>query len=629
MLRTYLNQLTPPELADSVKNTVDGFMEKLSQTERKIAQNVLLLGNVQSGKTAQVLGVLSALADDGDHKVFLYLTTDSVDLQDQTVKRAKANLKNFIVLSEADDRSFMEVMKAENPILVVIKKNARVLKRWRNLFASQSSLKGYPLVIVDDEADAASLNTNADKQDKDASTINKLLNDIKNSCCQSLFIQLTATPQSLLLQHEESDWQPEFIHFFEAGEKYIGGNFVFSDPPSYIVRFIDSELDDMKDESGEIAEGAKQALLSFLITCAEFALCDKANCNFALHPSYKIQDHQAFSKKIQAFLNDLVQAVNNGEDLAGSFKESYLDLQKTKPDIHHFDEIYEKLTALLENKQISTLVVNSQTETDFDLEKGFNIIIGGNVIGRGLTIPKLQTVYYSRTAKKPNADTFWQHSRIFGYDRDKSLLRLYIPFDVYYFFVQLNQANNLIIGQAKNSGGNIQVIYPKNINPTRKNVLKFDSINQIVGGVNYFPLHPNEDNLSEINKILPSILKDEIQSDLYQIDIEDLFLVLDKLGRYVPDDWNKEKFIAGVEALKAQRPSFKTYVLIKTGRKLSRATGTMLSEDDRKLGEKYPNDLFLTLYQVVGNKDKGWQGEDFWLPNIKLPHNGLVYQSAK
>ncbi|EMT1425238.1 TPA: Z1 domain-containing protein [Neisseria gonorrhoeae] len=629
MLRTYLNQLTPPELADSVKNTVDGFMEKLSQTEPKIAQNVLLLGNVQSGKTAQVLGVLSALADDGDHKVFLYLTTDSVDLQDQTVKRAKANLKNFIVLSEADDRSFMEVMKAENPILVVIKKNARVLKRWRNLFASQSSLKGYPLVIVDDEADAASLNTNSDKSAKDASTINKLLNDIKNSCCQSLFIQLTATPQSLLLQHEESDWQPEFIHFFEAGEKYIGGNFVFSDPPSYIVRFIDSELDDMKDESGEIAEGAKQALLSFLITCAEFALCDKANCNFALHPSYKIQDHQAFSKKIQAFLNDLVQAVNNGEDLAGSFKESYLDLQKTKPDIHHFDEIYEKLTALLENKQISTLVVNSQTETDFDLEKGFNIIIGGNVIGRGLTIPKLQTVYYSRTAKKPNADTFWQHSRIFGYDRDKSLLRLYIPFDVYYFFVQLNQANNLIIGQAKNSGGNIQVIYPKNINPTRKNVLKFDSINQIVGGVNYFPLHPNEDNLSEINKILPSILKDEIQSDLYQIDIEDLFLVLDKLGRYVPDDWNKEKFIAGVEALKAQRPSFKTYVLIKTGRKLSRATGTMLSEDDRKLGEKYPNDLFLTLYQVVGNKDKGWQGKDFWLPNIKLPHNGLVYQSAK
>ena len=59
MLQTYLNQLTPPELADSVKNTVDGFMGKLSQTKPKIAQNVLLLGNVQSGKTAQVLGAVS------------------------------------------------------------------------------------------------------------------------------------------------------------------------------------------------------------------------------------------------------------------------------------------------------------------------------------------------------------------------------------------------------------------------------------------------------------------------------------------------------------------------------------------------------------------------------------------
>ena len=628
MLQTYLNQLNPPELAISVKNTVDDFMEKLSQTEPKTAQNVLLLGNVQSGKTAQVLGILSALAD-RDFKLFIYLTTDSVDLQQQTLKRAEKSLDKFIILSENDDSSFMQVMKANNPILVVIKKNARVLKRWRNLFASQSSLKGYPLVIVDDEADAASLNTNADKPDKDASTINKLLNDIKNSCCQSLFIQLTATPQSLLLQHEESDWQPEFIHFFEAGEKYIGGNFVFSDPPSYIVRFIDSELDDMKDESGEIAEGAKQALLSFLITCAEFALCDKTNCNFALHPSYKIQDHQAFSKKIQAFLNDLVQAVNNGEDLAGSLKESYLDLQKTKPDIHHFDEIYEKLTALLENQQISTLVINSQTEADFDLEKGFNIIIGGNVIGRGLTIPKLQTVYYSRTAKKPNADTFWQHSRIFGYDRDKSLLRLYIPSDVYHFFVQLNQANNLIIEQAKKSDGNIQVIYPKNINPTRKNVLKAGSINQMVGGVNYFPLCPNENNLLVINGILSSVLIDKVQSDLYQINIEDLFLILDKLGNYVPDDWDKEKFIAGIEALKTQRPTFKIYVLVKTGRNLSRATGTMLSEEDRKLGEKYPNDLFLTLYQIVGNKDKGWQGKDFWLPNIKLPHKGLVYWGIK
>ncbi|MGC6408207.1 DEAD/DEAH box helicase, partial [Bisgaard Taxon 45] len=318
MLQTYLNQLDSPELALSVQNTVNGFMEKLSQTEPKKAQNVLLLGNVQSGKTAQVLGVLSALAEK-EHKIFLYLTTDSMDLQKQTFKRAEANLEKFIVLSETSDIDFTQVIKANNPILVVIKKNARVLQRWRNLFTSQTNLKGFPLVIVDDEADAASLNTNANKENKDSSTINKFLNEIKNACCQSLFIQLTATPQPLLLQHEESNWQPEFVHFFEAGQNYIGGNFVFSDPPNQLIsRFIDIELEEMKDESDEIADGVRLALQAFLLTCAEFDLCSKTNCNFAIHPSYKIQDHQDFANKIQAFLNDLVQALNNGEDITNN-----------------------------------------------------------------------------------------------------------------------------------------------------------------------------------------------------------------------------------------------------------------------------------------------------------------------
>lgn len=631
MLQSYLNQLTPPELADSVKNTVSGFMDKLAQTELKKAQNVLLLGNVQSGKTAQVLGILSALADNGDHKIFLYLTTYSVDLQQQTVKRAKTTLDRFIVLSENDDQSFSQVMKANNPILVVIKKNASVLKRWRNLFKSQENLKGYPLVIVDDEADAASLNTNADKQDKEASKINKLLNEIKNSCCQSLFIQLTATPQSLLLQHQESNWQPEFIHFFEAGEKYIGGNFVFSDPPNKIIfRPIDSELDEIQDDSSDIPDGVKQALQIFLMSCAEFDLCNKTNCNFALHPSHKIKDHKAFADKIQACLNDLVQAVNNDENFATSFKECYQDLQQTKPDIHHFEEIYERLTLLLQEKRINIVVLNSKTEVNFDLEKGYNIIIGGNVIGRGLTIPKLQTVYYSRTAKKPNADTFWQHCRIFGYDRDKSLLRLYMPTDAYQFFVSLNQANNLIIEQAKQNHGKVQIIYPKNINPTRKNVLKSSSINQLVGGVNYFPFQPNEDNLLAVNGLLSQITtQHKINDDLYQIDNETLFLILDKLGDYQPDDWDKEKFISSIKILQSQRPSFKTYVLVKQNRKIGKATGTMLSEDDRKLGDRYSDDLFLTLYHIVGDKNKGWKGNDFWLPNIKLPRKGMIYWGLK
>nr|WP_274572487.1 Z1 domain-containing protein [Neisseria sp. 3986]MDD9326478.1 Z1 domain-containing protein [Neisseria sp. 3986] len=274
-------------------------------------------------------------------------------------------------------------------------------------------------------------------------------------------------------------------------------------------------------------------------------LCGRKNCNFALHPSVKIADHRAFVDKIKAHLNDLVQSLNHGDDddLKDIFQTVYQDLQKTKPDIHHFEDIYAQLCELLEQKKFNVLVLNSQTETDFQLDKGFNIIVGGNVIGRGLTIPKLQTVYYSRTAKKPDADTFWQHSRIFGYDRDKSLLRLFLPFDVYRFFVILNQANDLVIEQISSDCQNIQMIYPKNINPTRQNVLVSDSLNSLVGGVNYFPGYPNEYNLTEIDCLINGMA-----DGLHEIDTERLLQILKNLGSYQKDDWDKDKIIANIQA---------------------------------------------------------------------------------
>ena len=629
MLDTYLNKLNNPKLAESVNKTVSEFMNKLNSLEIKKTQNVLLLGNVQSGKTAQILGVISALAEQ-DRRLFLYLTTDSIDLQKQTLDRAKESLEKFMVFDENNDNNLDQIIKSQTPIIFIIKKNASVLKRWRNTFKSKDYLKGFSLTIIDDEADAASLNTNANKPEKDKSKINGLLSDIKNSFCQTLFIQLTATPQSLLLQNEQSNWKPEFIHYFEPGENYIGGKYVYSDPPNILItRFINEEIDEMIDDSGELSEGVRSALYSFLLTCSEFELCNKSNCNFAIHPSIKIRDHSAYSDKIRSHLNDLIQQLNNAESISENFKNTYQDLQKTRPDIHHFEEIYEKLCELLEEQRISIVVLNSKTEGDFDVKKGFNIIIGGNVIGRGLTIPKLQTVYYSRMAKKPNADTFWQHARIFGYDRDKSLLRLYTPLSSYRLFTTLNQANELLIEQVKQGKTTIEMLYPEKVNPTRKNVLHSDSINAIYGGVNYFPNKPNENNLENINKLV-SVIKEKCQqenNDLYEIDHNILLAILDNLGSYQSDDWNKEKFISAIKALQSQRPTFKAYVLIKEDRKLSRGTGTMLSEDDRRLGERKSDALVLTLYQLTGETKLYWQGKAFWLPNIKFPHKGMVYWS--
>ena len=79
-------------------------------------------------------------------------------------------------------------------------------------------------------------------------------------------------------------------------------------------------------------------------------------------------------------------------------------------------------------------------------------MVGGNTLGRGVTFPFLQTVYYSRTAKIPQADTFWQHCRMFGYDRDRSLIRLFMPMFIYKLFQELNNSQVALVKQIIEQG---------------------------------------------------------------------------------------------------------------------------------------------------------------------------------
>ena len=88
---------------------------------------------------------------------------------------------------------------------------------------------------------------------------------------------------------------------------------------------------------------------------------------------------------------------------------------------------------------IKILVMNADTSiSENEYGTGSNIVIGGNVLGRGVTFPKLQTLYYTRTAKKPQADTMWQHSRMFGYDRDPGLMEVYLTQSLYKIFSDIN-----------------------------------------------------------------------------------------------------------------------------------------------------------------------------------------------
>ena len=209
-LKTYLNKIESrgnTKLAESVLKTAEevgnSYIKTFSFTSHEIG---LLFGNVQSGKTGQMFGIICKATDLG-FPVFVLLTTDNVVLQQQTLDRVKADLDGYCICGENDAQIFIDNSLLQ-PTIVVLKKNARILKLWANIFNSTGFMKGNPLFIVDDEADAASLNTlvNKDRQ----SSINKYLDCIKNGASSSIYLQVTGTPQAILLQTFASGWHPYF-----------------------------------------------------------------------------------------------------------------------------------------------------------------------------------------------------------------------------------------------------------------------------------------------------------------------------------------------------------------------------------------------------------------------------------
>lgn len=623
----YISTIDNPELVLSIKETSKSFSSKISEHFTINQQlNALLLGNVQSGKTAQMLGIISAMADSG-YKIFVLLTTDNVDLHRQTYNRVKNSLQTFNVLNEREE-SLLTPACLIKPTIIVLKKNSRVLSRWKNHFLNTEICKGLMLVIFDDEADAASLNTLVNKSK--VSSINKRLAEIKHAAANTIYIEVTATPQAVLLQTQLSGWKPAFVYYFRPGSDYLGGNYFYPRTKSLTTIFTNNfELDEVKNGGDVICPvGLSRSILSFLINCAHKKLNGFSNCNFMIHPSIKISIHNQFVETVQDHLTLLQKSTDDAAFLS-NLKDEWCDLQQTKPDLEPFEDIRDTVIELLDNTNISIIPLNSKSfvcrdssnPDALDLSKGFNIVIGGNTLGRGITFPNLQTVYYCRSSKSPQADTYWQHSRIFGYDREKQLVRIFIPQQLYTLFSELNTSNEILIKQVEANINDIQLIYPSNILPTRKNIVDNEYLNLVQGGVNMFASAPIPANVETINRMI------ETYSEHRFIDCESDFIIslLNLVKSETVEDFNVQKYIACVEGLKKRKPLIKCKLIVRVNRDIARNTGTLLSPNDRTLGDSFKDDIVLTMYRINGTKEKGWSGVPLWIPNIKFPDNFYFY----
>ena len=297
-------------------------------------------------------------------------------------------------------------------------------------------------------------------------------------------------------------------------------------------------------------------------------------------------------------------------------KYSELNPEKYKK-VSFYTFLY-KAREILE-KGVKNLVMNGKSEVkNTDYAEGCNFIIGGNTLGRGVTFPGLQTIYYTRTSKKPQADTMWQHSRMFGYDRDPGLMKVYIDENLYKLFSDINATNNSIIMQVKNGVEDIKVYYPEGLNPTRKNVLDNEHIGVISGGTNYYPFYPDNDSIEGISKLLARFPSSE---PYHQVSLR---LIQEILSHIIASpDFKMKAFQSILDAILAETPTVQGILIVRRERNIAQGTGALLSPDDWKLSGSFSDKAVLTMYQVTGTK--GWGGKPLWIPNIKLPEGAVYY----
>ena len=180
-------------------------------------------------------------------------------------------------------------------------------------------------------------------------------------------------------------------------------------------------------------------------------------------------------------------------------EKEYDLIQPEKSEKQPLDTLLLTIKALIASDKIKILVMNGKNDIESsEYSSGCNFVIGGNTLGRGVTFPGLQTIYYTRTSKKPQADTMWQHSRMFGYDRDPGMMMIYIDEKLYKLFSDINATNNSIIAQIERGLQEIKIYYPNGLNPTRKNVLDNDHVEILSGGTNYYPSYPDNDSIEDI-----------------------------------------------------------------------------------------------------------------------------------
>ncbi len=368
----------------------------------------LLYGRIQSGKTVAMISLVAAAIDNG-FRVVVVLTSDNVKLVRQTTERFGA-LEGPIALDvlnpghwRADHRHIGRHLTRAGVVFVCSKNKDRLDAL--NAFLREIGAPGFPALILDDEADQATLDANTAARSRrrlqgapepDPTAIHaRVVDELRKTLGHHVFLQVTATPYALLLQSVGTALRPSFTELLEPGDGYTGGEYFFEaehvDGPTPPLVFVDADESVALTEGvAEAPDGLQRAIAFFLIAAAAQGIMDpgtaKQGQNFLCHTSRLRIDHRQLEAHVRAFVDRVGDELDAGNGAAiAKLHSAHVELGRTLASPPPFDEALAQISRRLVTRKI--VVINAETEAEYG--RGLNLIIGGNILGRGVTIDNL------------------------------------------------------------------------------------------------------------------------------------------------------------------------------------------------------------------------------------------------
>ncbi|BBY28107.1 Z1 domain-containing protein [Mycolicibacterium sediminis] len=453
--------------------TADGWdhdaLRDLDESSTKVVANLpnplgsgsyqcrgLVLGYVQSGKTTNFTAVIAKAADAG-YRLFIVLSGIHDALRQQTQDRLNEQIwepqsGKWHRLTNEDDFKPTDNVDAllatqDQRVLAIVKKNGprlRALRKW--LFEARPELlAACPVLIIDDEADQATVNTA--KPDRQPSTINKLIRDIVNKVPKSAYVGYTATPFANVLidpQDYQDLYPRDFIVDLPRPGVYIGTEAIFGREPldfdededqdnghDFVRSVEDSEIDDLRPKGAakrhlfepKITDSLDSALRYFVMSTAARRIRGKGNRHSTalVHTSQHIDVHERTAEVIKNHLAWLATKLGQRDSvLMAALEEQWTDEcgkvaasafgLKTVP----WADVLVELPTVAAAAEVITDNSRSTERLSFDDANPRVIVaVGGNTLSRGLTLEGLSVSFFVRTASA--YDTLLQMGRWFGY----------------------------------------------------------------------------------------------------------------------------------------------------------------------------------------------------------------------